>query len=417
MFWLAKFFTKGKSVKDAIKYFHTINGRMPNNLETIKIKNAFMEQTRGSNVIDMTSRLKDDWWKQRSGFKRQHPEVTKKVDKDSYQALLERHAKELEGIAPPKSSGMQFYTDMANMLKKHRREQLELEYDTMFNKILDKAKRIEADPKVLLEAELGTKLTGEETTTKLLDLFSKRPKKASGGIAGQLHLYDGGRANYDKGGMSRRKFLQLFGGLASVPLLGKFFKLAKPASKAVTPAAEVITRGADGIPDYAWDLINVVKAKGTRDIMEGVARGVPVQKKYTYKGVEVIEDGTGGVSVRKEQTKTGHWYDEATDDSFVDDYVDREIGFEIKEGGYEQIGNPQFDDAAKSVKLDDEYVESTAKMQGDPEGGMDVSEVLEYIDDADHLELKKIADESLIKKAEGGRASYTKGGLAHVLGV
>jgi len=438
MFWLTKFFTKGKTVKDAIKYFHTLNGRMPNNLETIKIKNAFMEQNRGSNVIDITSRIKDEWWKPRPSVKERMGKITsmsdelkkmqtekealfpgssKKVDEDPYQTLLERQGKEIEEIAPPKSSGMQFYTDMANMLKKHRREQLELEYDTMFNKILDKAKRIEADPKVLLEAELGTKLTGEETTTKLLDLFSKRPKKASGGIAGQLHLYDGGRANYDKGGMSRRKFLQLFGGLASVPLLGKFFKLAKPASKAVTPAAEVITRGADGIPDYAWDLINVVKAKGTRDIMEGVARGVPVQKKYTYKGVEVIEDGTGGVSVRKEQTKTGHWYDEATDDSFVDDYVDREIGFEIKEGGYEQIGNPQFDDAAKSVKLDDEYVESTAKMQGDPEGGMDVSEVLEYIDDADHLELKKIADESLIKKASGGRVDLSKGGLAHVLGV
>ena len=52
MFWLTKFFTKGKSLKDAIKYFHKINGRMPDNMETIKIKNAFMEQTRGANVIE-----------------------------------------------------------------------------------------------------------------------------------------------------------------------------------------------------------------------------------------------------------------------------------------------------------------------------------------------------------------------------
>ena len=125
MLWLAKFFTKGKSLKDGIKYFHTINGRMPNNMETIKIKNAFMEQNRGSNVIDITSRLKNDWWKQRSEFKRQHPEVAKKIkDEDPYSALLERQGKEIEAIAPPKSSGMQFYTDMANMLKKHRREQL-----------------------------------------------------------------------------------------------------------------------------------------------------------------------------------------------------------------------------------------------------------------------------------------------------
>ena len=93
MLWLAKFFTKGKSLKDGIKYFHTINGRMPNNLETIKIKNAFMDQTRKSNVIDITSRIKDEWWKERPGFKRQHPEVTKKTDKDTYSALLDRQIK------------------------------------------------------------------------------------------------------------------------------------------------------------------------------------------------------------------------------------------------------------------------------------------------------------------------------------
>ena len=41
----------------------------------------------------------------------------------------------------------------------------------------------------------------------------------------------------------------------------------------------------------------------------------------------------------------------------------------------------------------------------------------EFIDEADHLDLKGIADESLIKKADGGRVNLSKGGLAHVLGV
>jgi len=50
-------------------------------------------------------------------------------------------------------------------------------------------------------------------------------------------------------------------------------------------------------------------------------------------------------------------------------------------------------------------------MQGEPEGGMDVSEVLEVIDDADHLDLKKIADE--IKDIRPKKAS---GGLAYMLG-
>ena len=46
-----------------------------------------------------------------------------------------------------------------------------------------------------------------------------------------------------------------------------------------------------------------------------------------------------------------------------------------------------------------------------------MKDVIEGIDDADHLDLKAIADESLIKKAEGGRVDLSKGGLAHVLGV
>ena len=198
MFWLAKFFTRGKTIKDAIKYFHTINGRMPGNIEIIKIKNAFMEQNRPSNVIDITSRIKDEWWKARPGFKRQHPEVAKKTDESPLSTLLEKQSKEVEGIDT--KQGIGFYHDMGDMMKKHRREELEFKYDEMFNKILEKAKRIDRDPKVLLEAELGKKLTGEETTTQLLDLFKKRPKKASGGIAGELHLNDGGRVSFTKGG-------------------------------------------------------------------------------------------------------------------------------------------------------------------------------------------------------------------------
>ena len=184
MFWLAKFFTKGKTVKDAIKYFHTINGRMPNNIEIIKIKNSFMDQTRKSNVIDITSRIKDDWWKRKGmgpNWAKHKAEQKIIKDEDTYSALLERHGKELEGIDT--KQGVGFYRELGDTLKKHSREELEFQYNEMFNKILDKAKRIDRDPKVLLEAELGKKLTGEETTTQLLDLFSKRPKKASGGIA------------------------------------------------------------------------------------------------------------------------------------------------------------------------------------------------------------------------------------------
>ena len=66
-----------------------------------------------------------------------------------------------------------------------------LEYDQFVNKIFEKAKRVDTDPKILLEAELGQKITGRETTDMLLEIFKKRPKKA-----------DGGRVGYANGGLN-----------------------------------------------------------------------------------------------------------------------------------------------------------------------------------------------------------------------
>ena len=218
----------------------------------------------------------------------------------------------------------------------------------------------------------------------------------------QMQHYGGQfRKAFEKGGMSRRGFLKLLGGLGALPFLGKYFKAAKTAAPAVEAGIETIKRTAGGIPDYAYNLIEVVKNKGVMELIEGIYKRNPTAKKYTYKGVEVIEDGLGNTSVQKQQTKTGSWNDPVNDDVLVDDYVDREIGFEIKKG--DDIVDEGLE-TQKGIRGSDEYTESTAYMQGEPDGGMDVSEIIEKIDDADHLELKKIADEIYIKKASGGVA-------------
>ena len=218
----------------------------------------------------------------------------------------------------------------------------------------------------------------------------------------QMQHYGGQfRKAFEKGGMSRRGFLKMIGGLSALPFLGKYFKAAKTAAPAVEAGIETIKRTAGGIPDYAYNLIEVVKNKGVMELIEGIYKRNPTAKKYTYKGVEVIEDGLGNTSVQKQQTKTGSWNDPVNDDVLVDDYVDREIGFEIKKG--DDIVDEGLE-TQKGIRGSDEYTESTAYMQGEPDGGMDVSEIIEKIDDADHLELKKIADEIYIKKASGGVA-------------
>ena len=202
--------------------------------------------------------------------------------------------------------------------------------------------------------------------------------------------------------------MKMMAGAAALPFIGRGAKKAIPEAAKITE--EVIKRGPDGMPSYITDLIEVVKAKGTKEIMEGIYKRSPSSTKYNYKGVEVVEDGTGGVSVRKEQEKMGRW-EYGEDDVLVEPYVDREIGFEIKKGGYEPIDDYKAPKQENIREVPDEYNESTAYMQGDPDGGIDVSDVVEVIDDADHLDLKKIADE--IKDIYPKKAS---GGLAHMLG-
>ena len=151
-----------------------------------------------------------------------------------------------------------------------------------------------------------------------------------------------------------------------------------------------------------------MKAKGVQEVIEGVTRKVPATK-YSYKGVDVTVHPNGLTEVRKTHSGPASWTDE-TGDVINEDAISREVGFDIHEGGYEQIGNPQFDDAAKSVKVDDEYFEATVR----PDRDGKMKDFQEGLDEAIHLDFKKIADEIdtlIIKKTK--KAS---GGVAHLLG-
>ena len=64
-----------------------------------------------------------------------------------------------------------------------------------------------------------------------------------------LFMKEGGRVGFKEGkGMSRRAFLKLMGAAAALPVVGKFFKLAKPASK-VMDDIKITLRG-----DGDWSL-------------------------------------------------------------------------------------------------------------------------------------------------------------------
>ena len=83
------------------------------------------------------------------------PKVVKTDPHEKKKSMFEKHQKELKDVDT--DTGMKFYSDLSDTMKRQDLEELELDYDTMFNKLVEKAKRIDADPKVLLEAELGQK--------------------------------------------------------------------------------------------------------------------------------------------------------------------------------------------------------------------------------------------------------------------
>jgi hypothetical protein len=89
----------------------------------------------------------------------------------------------------------------------------------------------------------------------------------------------GGRAGYKNGKgpkMSRRGFLKIMGGLAALPVVGKFFKFAKPAAK-VADLTSVPIKNADGMPSWFKPLVNRV-----------IKEGDDVTKKFATKEREIV---------------------------------------------------------------------------------------------------------------------------------
>jgi len=222
------------------------------------------------------------------------------------------------------------------------------------------------------------------------------------------------RMPFGLGSMSRRAFMKMMAGVTGAGIAGgtgllKLGKAAKVVPK-VTETAEVITRGADGIPVYAWDLIEVVKAKGTRDIIEGFKKS-DYSTVHSYKGVDVTEDAAGNIKIKSD--KTGVATDSTTGKTH--EGISQENHMQIERG---QMGvKDEGLETQKGFQEPDEYFEGTVRP--DMDGKM--KDFVEGIDEIDHLELKKIADEIkdpdfLNIKTELNPIKKASGGLAYALG-
>jgi len=268
-------------------------------------------------------------------------------------------------------------------------------FDNIFNRI--QKENLGKDPKIISKKDegimkvkpgninydkmsefLGVKLRGDETFDELLEIEKNlnKPKKAEGGRIG----YKDGP---DQPG--RRKFMKIIGGLATIPLVGKYFKQADKVAPAAEKAAEVITQA----PSYFFDMITKIKMFGK--IKPSASYG-PRQEVHVYSAkngdeYELVEDlATGDQIITKDKMGIG-----SAGGKTFDTINDRTV-FQNKKG----IG----DESTRGTPPD-EYEEM--KVLFDNDGTMG------DVDNIDEIVRKEIIEEASevtppIKKAGGGLA-------------
>jgi len=153
---------------------------------------------------------------------------------------------------------------------------------------------------------------------------------------------------------SKRKFMKIAGGIASIPILGKFLK---PAVKVAPVVAETVRRSAEGIPAFISDLIAKVKLKAE-------ATGM----KYF----------------------TGKSSDEFADVYQADNYVVTEQGNKTIIREVDQDGDMLYKENQIEIDVDPEtggvtYREASAR----PDGEGKLKDVEEYIEDDDLENMRK----------------------------
>ena len=191
---------------------------------------------------------------------------------------------------------------------------------------------------------------------------------------------EGGRIGL-KNGMDRRTFLKIMGGLASVPILGKFFKPAKVASKAVK-AAPVVSKSTP--PAYFFELAEKIKTLGR--ITDGPQERIKIHSMPAKDGkseLMLTEDiGTGEMQIKK---------------------IGKEEDMTTKVETMEYVpGSSQADETTQGIPADsyDEYTEVNSRIYKDefnePDiiDGIEVDEIIEEVKD----------QAPSIKKAGGGIA-------------
>ena len=195
----------------------------------------------------------------------------------------------------------------------------------------------------------------------------------------------GGRVGL-KDGMDRRKFLKIMGGLASIPILGKFFKLAKVAegTKVASDVASTVSKSTP--PPYFFELAKTIKKFGKPDKTTYQDR-IEIHRMVSKDGkseLQLTEDlSTGNMQIKKIKPE--------------EDMVNEDIVLEFRKGDVDVDLK-----TGKAIKEPDEYTEGkevTQRIYKDNYNEPDFYEG-EGVDEI----IKEVREAPPIKKAGGGIA-------------
>jgi len=166
------------------------------------------------------------------------------------------------------------------------------------------------------------------------------------------YMAAGGRIGFADGpdDPSRRKFMKIAGGIASIPLVGKYLK---PAMVAAPKVVEVVKRSADGIPDFIGDLITKVVTLGKKSFSGN--RADELEEVYQLDNYVVTKQG--------EKTRV-----KKVDDQGEFGYKEHEMELEMDP----ETGGVTYNEAS---------------VRPDAEGKL--KDVEEFIDDVDLEDMKK----------------------------
>ena len=418
--------TLAEMIVQLTKGFRKATGRNPDGLEKIKIQQEAVRRFKDMNkVVDMEGNVLDpskpimggtqEGAALRSGIMRATGEGPREITEDTGAGFIDfvrrtdpkgaaKLQKEEDRIramieAANKRAAKNMKSDeeiVSNIKKSNERSVQNLRMQMMDDKVANDMFQggPSRDPKT--DADMLAEFIAEDAGKIYDDLPTKERLKFYDRAYNAILRYkrkdpedmaDGGRIGL-KDGMDRRTFMKIMGGLASIPVLGKFFKGAEVAAPVVEKAVDV----ASGAPPYFFNLVDRIRALGTK-----FAGPKERSEFFRYKDYEMdIDYDTGVIEIKKTKEAMIPGGDEAG--------VSEEVYMTYKPG--------RGDEATKGTPAD-EYEEFTARP--DIDGKMkDVEEgVPDEVVREGSIGKEQLEEEIIEQIARDKKAS---GGLAYMLG-